>query len=546
MEDEKLKQKYGEIEDFNDLIAERLKKIERLKELDINPYPYSFKKDISNKELKEKYSSLKEHQETKDNYAVAGRITAMRNMGKAAFLVIFDGTEKLQLYFRQDDIGKEKYKLLKLIDLGDFIGCKGIVFTTKTGEITIKTKEFELLSKSIRPLPEKYHGIQDKELRYRKRYLDLIMNPDVLETFRKKTKIIAALREFFDNKGFVEVETPLLQVLYGGAQAKPFITHIHAWDMDMFLSISPELYLKRLLVGGFERVYTICKNFRNEGVDRSHNPEFTMLEAYQAYADYEDMMKLVEDYWDYCCKKVNGSTKVNYTIRDENNKEKQVVIDFKAPWKRMTMSEAIKEFQGIDVMEMEEKEIIDYVQQKEIQYEGTLNWGYAVELIFEEFCEPKLIQPVHITDYPRGSTPLCKVSRKNNRLLERFESYAGGFELGNSYSELNNPIVQRRLLEEQSRQDVKFGGVRKDVDTDFIEAIETGMPPAGGIGYGVDRMIMFLTNADSLRDVILFPTMKPEESDKKEDYKVLQPGEKLEKDKSKDSNKDKPKPDSKK
>ena len=546
MEEEKLKQKYGEIEDFNDLIAERLKKIERLKELDINPYPYSFKKDISNKELKEKYSSLKEHQETKDNYAVAGRITAMRNMGKAAFLVIFDGTEKLQLYFRQDDIGKEKYKLLKLIDLGDFIGCKGIVFTTKTGEITIKTKEFELLSKSIRPLPEKYHGIQDKELRYRKRYLDLIMNPDVLETFRKKTKIIAALREFFDNKGFVEVETPLLQVLYGGAQAKPFITHIHAWDMDMFLSISPELYLKRLLVGGFERVYTICKNFRNEGVDRSHNPEFTMLEAYQAYADYEDMMKLVEDYWDYCCKKVNGSTKVNYTIRDENNKEKQVVIDFKAPWKRMTMSEAIKEFQGIDVMEMEEKEIIDYVQQKEIKYDGTLNWGYAVELIFEEFCEDKLIQPVHITDYPRGSTPLCKVSRKNNRLLERFESYAGGFELGNSYSELNNPIVQRRLLEEQSRQDVKFGGVRKDVDTDFIEAIETGMPPAGGIGYGVDRMIMFLTNADSLRDVILFPTMKPEESDKKEDYKVLQPGEKLEKDKSKDSNKDKPKPDSKK
>jgi len=534
MEDEKLKQKYGEIEDFNDLIAERLKKIERLKELEINPYPYSFKKDISNKELKEKYSSLKEHQETKDNYAVAGRITAMRNMGKAAFLVIFDGTDKLQLYFRQDDIGKEKYKLLKLMDIGDFIGCKGLIFTTKTGEITIKTKEFELLSKSIRPLPEKYHGIQDKELRYRKRYLDLIMNPDVLETFRKKTKIIAALREFFDNKGFVEVETPLLQVLYGGAQAKPFITHIHAWGMDMFLSISPELYLKRLLVGGFERVYTICKNFRNEGVDRSHNPEFTMLEAYQAYADYEDMMKLVEDYWDYCCKKVNGSTKVNYTIRDENNKEKQVVIDFKAPWKRMTMSEAIKEFQGIDVMEMGEKEIIDYVQQKEIKYDGTLNWGYAVELIFEEFCEPKLIQPVHITDYPRGSTPLCKVSRKNNRLLERFESYAGGFELGNSYSELNNPIVQRRLLEEQSRQDVKFGGVRKDVDTDFIEAIETGMPPAGGIGYGVDRMIMFLTNADSLRDVILFPTMKPEESDKKEDYKVLQPGEELEKDKSKD------------
>ena len=537
MEDEKLKQKYGKIEYFNDLIAERLKKIEKLKELEINPYPYKFNKDISNKELKEKYSSLKEHSETNDSYSVAGRITAIRNMGKATFIVIFDGTDKLQLYFRQDDIGKEKYKLLKLIDIGDFIGCKGKVFTTKTGEITIKSKEFELLSKSIRPLPEKYHGIQDKELRYRKRYLDLIMNPEVLEIFRKRTKIIAALREFFDKKGFVEVETPLLQVLYGGAQAKPFITHINAWDMDMFLSISPELYLKRLLVGGFERVYTICKNFRNEGVDRSHNPEFTMLEAYQAYADYEDVMKLVEDYWDYCCKKVNKTTKVKYTIRDENNKEKEVVIDFKAPWKRMTMPEAIKELHGIDVLKMEEKEVIDYVQQKEIKYDGTLNWGYAVELIFEEFCEPKLIQPVHITEYPRGSTPLCKVSRKNNRLLERFESYAGGFELGNSYSELNDPIVQRRLLEDQSRQDVKFGGVRKDVDTDFLEAIETGMPPAGGLGYGVDRMIMFLTNADSLRDVILFPTMKPEETSKEEDYKVLEPGEKLKDKKDKNKNK---------
>ena len=522
-ENSKINEKYGEIEDFNNLIAERLKKLETLKEKEIEPYPYSFKKTIDNKSLKEKYAKLKKEESTEDKFSVAGRIVALRKMGKASFLAISDGVERLQLYFRQDNVGKEKYDLLKLIDLGDFLGVTGKVFKTKTGEVTIKVEEFELLCKAIRPLPEKYHGIQDKELRYRKRYLDLIMNPEVREVFKKRTAIIKAVREFFDSKGFMEVETPLLQTLYGGAKAKPFVTHINAWDMKMFLSISPELYLKRLLIGGFEKVYTICKNFRNEGVDKSHNPEFTMLESYEAYADYDAVMKVMEECWEYACKKVNRTTKVKHKLKLKDGTEKEVELDFKAPWERLSIPDAIKKFVGIDVLEMDDKTVMNYVHEKGIEYEGELNWGYAVELIFEEFCEDHLVQPIHIINHPRGSTPLCKKNRKNNRLLERFESYCAGVELCNAYSELNDPIVQRRLLEAQSHDEVNFGDMRKAVDTDFIEAIETGMPPAGGLGFGVDRMIMFLTGAETIKDVIFFPTMKPEK--KEEEYKVLEEGE---------------------
>ncbi len=519
----RINEKYGAIEDFNNLIAERLKKLETLKELKIEPYPYSFNKTADNKSLKEKYAKLEKEEATEGKFSVAGRIVALRRMGKASFLAISDGVEKLQLYLRQDIVGKEKYDLFKLMDMGDFLGATGKIFKTKTGEITIKVEEFELLCKSIRPLPEKYHGIQDKELRYRKRYLDLIMNPEVREIFRKRTGIIKAIREFFDSRDFMEVETPLLQTLYGGAKAKPFVTHINAWDMKMFLSISPELYLKRLLVGGFEKVYTICKNFRNEGADKSHNPEFTMIEFYESYADYDKMMKLMEECWEYACKKVNGTTKVKHNLKLADGTEKEVELDFKAPWERLSVPDAIKKFVGIDVLEMDDKQVMNYVHEKSIEYEGELNWGYAVELIFEEYCEDHLIQPVHITNHPRGSTPLCKKDRKNNRLLERFESYCACVELGNAYSELNDPIVQRRLLEDQSSDQVNFGDMQKQVDTDFIEAIETGMPPAGGLGFGVDRMIMFLTGAETLRDVIFFPTMKPE--NKKEEYKVLEPGE---------------------
>ncbi len=521
----KLEEKYGNIEDFNDLMAERLKKLEKLKELDIEPYPYSFKKDISNNKLVQKYSKLTKEETIDENYAVAGRITAIRKMGKASFVVIYDGTAKLQLYLRQDNVGKEEYEHFKLVDIGDFFGANGKVFKTKTGEVTIKVDKFELLSKSIRPLPEKYHGIQDKELRYRKRYLDLIMNPEVAETFKKRTLILNAMREFLNKKGFMEVEVPALQVLYGGGKAKPFITHINAWDMKMFLSISPELYLKRLLVGGFEKVYTICKNFRNEGVDRSHNPEFTMLEVYQAYVDYEEMMKLMEESWEYCALKANGTTKVKHKFKNSEGKIEEVELDFKAPWKRLSMADAIKEFIGIDVLEMDENKLMNYIHEKNIEYEGNLSWGYAVELLFEEFCEDKIIQPTHIINHPRGSTPLCKKNRKNNRLLERFESACLGMELCNAYSELNDPIVQRRLLEEQSNDEINFGDMRKKIDKDFIEAIETGMPPAGGLGIGMDRLIILLTGAETIRDVILFPTMKPEKEDGVEEYKVIEPDE---------------------
>lgn len=522
-ETKKLKEKYSNIEDLNNLIIERLRKLEKLKEKNIEAYPYKFDKNIKNKEIQDKYDNLEKEEMTNDEFSVAGRIMTLRKMGKASFLTIKDDTAKLQLYVRLDNVGKEKYDMFKLADIGDFFGAKGTVFKTKTGETTIKVTDLKILSKSIRPLPEKYHGIQDKELRYRKRYLDLIMNQEVMDVFKKRTFMIRALREFLDNKGFLEVETPALQVLYGGAKAKPFITHINAWDMRMFLSISPELYLKRLLVGGFEKVYSICKNFRNEGVDKSHNPEFTMMEAYQAYADYEDMMKLMEECWEHVALKVNGTTKVKHKIVQEDGSEKIVEIDVKAPWKRMSMTDAIKEYVGIDVLEMSNAEVINYVNKKGIEHEGSLNWSYAVELIFEEYCEEKIIQPTHIINHPRGSTPLCKKNKENPKLLERFESFMLGVELCNAYSELNDPIAQRRLLQQQANEQVDFGDHRKEMDLDFVESIETGMPPAGGIGFGVDRMIVMLTGVESIRDAILFPTMKPEN---KEDYKVLEEGDK--------------------
>ena len=518
-ETKKLQEKYASIEDLNNLMIERLKKLEKLKEQEIEPYPYSFDKNIKNNEVKEKYSKLKNEEMTEDSFNVAGRIMTLRKMGKASFLTIKDDTDKLQLYVRLDNVGEEKYKIFKLADIGDFFGATGTVFRTKTGEISIKVTDFQILAKSIRPLPEKYHGIQDKELRYRKRYLDLIMNQDVMNIFKKRTLMIKALREFLDNKGFLEVETPALQVLYGGANARPFETHINAWDMKMFLSISPELYLKRLLVGGFEKVYTISKNFRNEGVDKSHNPEFTMLEAYQAYVTYEEMMKLMEESWEFIALKVNGTTKVKHLMKDKDGKETEVEVDIKAPWKRVSMADSIKEHVGIDVLSMTDEEVINYVNEKGIKHDDALNWSHAVELLFEEYCEKHIIEPTHIIHHPRGSTPLCKKHRENPKLLERFESFMLGVELSNAYSELNNPLTQRRLLEQQSNNEVDFGDQRREMDLDFVEAIETGMPPAGGIGFGVDRMIVMLTGSESIRDVILFPTMKPETKD---NYKVLE------------------------
>ena len=484
----------------NVLMQEKIRKLNELKEKGINPYPYTYDQSHHAADILSKYDTLKNEEKIKDNVSVAGRIMTMRRMGKATFMHIQDETGKIQLYLRQDDIGKENYSLLKKLDIGDIIGVKGNVFRTKMGEISVYAKECTILTKSIRPLPEKFHGLQDPELRYRQRALDLIMNPEVREIFFKRSRIINLIRLFMEKKGFIEVEVPLLQTQYGGAKAKPFVTHINAWDMDMYLAISPELYLKRLLVGGFEKVYTLCKNFRNEGVDRTHNPEFTMIEFYMAYADYNTMMQLTEELFEFICKEMHGKTKIEYMGKP---------LDFTRPWKKITMNDSIKEYADIDVEKLSDDELKKKVKELKIDI-GKFSRGKAVEALFEELVEEKLIQPTFIIDYPKESTPLTKVHRKNPELVERFEFFINGAEVGNAYSELNDPIVQRKLLEKQAKELSEGEEEAHPMDEEFVRSMEIGMPPAGGIGIGVDRLVMLMTGAHSLRDVILFPTMKPE------------------------------------
>ncbi|MEK6938405.1 MAG: lysine--tRNA ligase, partial [Nanoarchaeota archaeon] len=365
------------------------------------------------------------------------------------------------------------------------------------------------------PMPEKFHGLKDVELRYRQRYVDLFVNPESREVFAKRSKMVKVIREFFYEKGFLEMETPTLQPIYGGANAKPFVTHINAWNMKMFLSISPELYLKRLVVGGFEKVFTICKNFRNEDADTTHNPEFTMLECYQAYVDYNTMMELMEQVYERACFAINGTTRVKHT-----HKGQEVELDFKAPWPRLSMLDALHKYGGIDARNMSKEDILDLVSQHNINFDGEFSWGLGVQLLFEHLAEEHLIQPVHIIDHPKESTPLCKVHREDTRLIERFESFCLGAELCNAYSELNDPILQRKLLEEQAAQLRAGSDEAHPMDEDFINCIEYGMPPTGGLGFGIDRMAIMLTGVESIRDVILFPTMKPiaEDVPKKDEH----------------------------
>jgi len=399
----------------------------------------------------------------------------------------------------------------KYIDTGDFIGVEGTMIKTKRGELSVLAKKVTILTKSILPLPEKWHGLQDKEERYRKRYLDLIMNPDTRSVFEKRTRIINLIREFLNNKGFLEVETPYLQTIYGGAAAKPFKTYLNALEMDLFLAISPEMYLKRLIVGGYDKVFTISRNFRNEGIDRWHNPEFSMLEIYQAYADYNDMMVLVEDLYIYVAKKLNHSTKINF---------KGKKIDFKKPWKRMTMTQAIKKYAKIDVENMSSQELLDFIKKHKIETKGE-TWGWAVHAIFEHFCESQIEQPTFILDHPLETTPLCKLHRNDKlcRLIERFEPICMGAELGNAYSELNNPVLQRTLLEEQQKMLSEGDQEAHPYDEDFLNALEIGMPPTGGLGIGIDRMVMLLTGQESIRDVIMFPFMRQVDKAKKKQRK---------------------------
>lgn len=489
----------------NDFITERIKKLNKLYELGINPYPYNYdySKITHTKEICDNFDNIDE----KKIFSVAGRVMLLRRMGNATFCNITDEKGNIQIFFSKKLIGAESYNILKLIDAGDIIGLEGTVFKTQTGEITIRASKVELLSKSIRTLPEKYHGIQDSDLRQRHRSLDMIMNEDVKERFIKRSKAITAIREYLNSIDFIECDTPILDTKYGGGEAKPFKTFVNDLDCEVYMNVSPELYLKRLIIGGIERVYTFARSFRNEGIDRTHYPEFTLMECYMSYADYEDMMRIMENIYEHVFKKVNGSTKIKY------GEEK---IDFKAPWRRETMCNLVKQDTGIDVEKVSKEEIINKIKENDFlikeQNEGLnineISKGELIIQLFEAYSEKKLIQPTFVIDFPKESSPLCKVHRKNHDLIERFEPYAYGVELGNAYSELNDPLRQRILLHEQAEK--LRGGLEtaSPMDEEFAVAIDTAMPPTGGLGIGIDRMIMFLTGSNTIKDVIAFPLVK--------------------------------------
>jgi len=487
------------MEQESDLLLHRREKLGKLKERNINPYPYNFKRNHTSSEIIQNFERLEGEQ---TEVKIAGRIISLRPHGKTLFAHLKDGAGKIQIYVKQDEVGKDNFKLFSLFDIGDFLGVTGKVFKTKTGEITIRATEFQILSKSLRPLPEKWHGLQDKELRYRQRYVDLIVNDEVKKIFLFRTELIKAIREFLDDSGFVDVETPILQPLYGGAFARPFVTHHNALDIDLYLRIADELYLKRLIVGGFEKVYEISKSFRNEGMDRNHNPEFTMLELYQAYADYNDIMELYQKLLNYVATEVMGSNKFEF----ENNQ-----IDLTPPWKRIPLLESIKEYAGVDLTDKSEEETREIASELNVKEDLNRPKGKLIEAIFESQVQPKLIQPTFITDYPVEMSPLAKYHREKEGLTERFELFIGGCEMGNAFSELNDPVDQRERFKQQAELAKRGDEEAQVLDEDFIRALEYGMPPTGGLGFGIDRLVMVLTNTHSIREVIFFPQMKPEE-----------------------------------
>ena len=477
----------------------RIQKANDLREKGINPYPYKFNKTASAKELQEKYKNLEAGEETQDRYSVAGRVMAIRNTGM--FIDLMDDTGKIQIFSHKQNIDPEKIKLLKMVDIGDIVGFTGDIRRTPRGELSIKAIDFEVLTKSLKPLPEKFHGLTDVETKYRQRYIDLIINEETRETFKKRSLIIQKIREFLAQRGYLEVDTPILQTVASGANARPFTTHHNALDMDMTMRIALELYLKRLIVGGVsERVYEIGKCFRNEGIDTRHNPEFTMIELYQAYADYNDMMELTENMVAYVAKEVLGTTKIQY---GENE------IDLTPPWDRKTMIGAIEEYTGKNFLECKDlSEAVKMAETIGVNVEECDSWGKVIDTVFEEKVEPSLIQPVHIIDYPLEISPLAKVHRNNPRLTERFETRVNGWEIANAFSELTDPVDQRQRFESQALAKANGDEEAMEIDEDFIEALEYGMPPTGGMGMGIDRLVMLLTNSSTIRDVIAFPTMK--------------------------------------
>lgn len=432
---------------------------------------------------------------------VAGRMMSKRVMGKASFAHILDSAGQLQIYVRRDDVGTDEYMAFKDMDIGDVIGVEGMVFRTQKGEISVHAQSLTLLSKSLKVLPEKYHGLKDQDLRYRQRYVDMIVNPEVRDVFRKRSRIIAAVREFLDGRGFLEVDTPVLHTLEIGAAARTFKTHHNTLDIDMFLRIETELFLKRLIVGGFDRVYEVGRLFRNEGMDATHNPEFTSVETYQAYVDYNEVMEMVEQLYAFVAMKVNGTTCVPHLGH---------MVELKAPWKRITMAQAVKDACGVDYADWQsDEEARACLKERDIHVEKNAKRGDCLAALFDEYVEATLIQPTFVTDYPVDISPLAKRKPGNPDLTERFEFFICGHEMGNAFSELNDPIDQRRRFEEQVRIRREQGITTAKVDEDYVNALEYGLPPTGGLGFGIDRMVMLLTDNASIRDVLLFPTMKP-------------------------------------
>lgn len=489
----------NEIEqDVNHLIQIRKDKLTELSNKGNNPFEITkFNRTHKSQEIRDNYDSL----EGKD-VTIAGRIMAKRIMGKASFCTIQDSEGKMQSYVSTNDLGEEKYKEFKTYDVGDIIGITGFVFKTRTEEISVHAKDMTLLSKSLRPLPEKFHGLKDMDLRYRQRYIDLIVNPEVKETFTKRSKIISEIRKLLDEKGYLEVDTPILNTISGGATARPFITHHNTLDIDMYLRIATELNLKRLIVGGYDKVYEMGRIFRNEGMDIRHNPEFTTIELYAAYEDYNDMMNITEEIFRRCADKVCGSTKITYQGTE---------IDLGGDWKRVTMIDSVKEACGVDFNVINtDEEAMKIAKEKGVEVpKGKETRGHIISLFFDEFVEKTLIQPTFVYDYPIEISPLAKKKKDDPRLVERFEAFIGGREYGNAFSELNDPIDQYERFKEEIRARENGDDEAGMMDEDYINALEIGLPPTGGLGIGIDRLVMLLTDSVSIRDVLLFPTMKP-------------------------------------
>ena len=484
-------------EDLTEVLRVRREKLAKLQEMGRDPFVQS------------RYDRTNYSMDIKNNFEemegkvvkIAGRIMSKRLQGKAGFIDIQDQEGRIQCYVRKDRIGEEEYDLFKTYDIGDIIGLEGEVFKTKKEEISVKANAVVLLSKSLQVLPEKYHGLKDVDLRYRQRYVDLIVNPEVKQAFLTRTKALKALRSYLDDRGFLEVETPILNTIAGGANARPFITHHNTLDIPMYLRIANELYLKRLIVGGFDKVYEMGRMFRNEGMSIKHNPEYTAMELYQAYADYEDMMKITEELISHMAEVATGSTVVNYQGTE---------IDFKPPWRRMTMIECVKEYAGVDFDTIDtDEEALEVAREKGIEITPGMRRGEVINAFFEEFGEDKLIQPTFITHHPVEVSPLAKRNAEDPRKTDRFEAFANKWELANAFSELNDPIDQKGRFMDQLRKKELGDDEACDMDEDFINALEVGLPPTGGLGIGIDRVMMLLTNSASIRDVILFPTMKP-------------------------------------